>query len=94
MHEDLAQAGRALSRGDGGAADDGAESVESLCRGAAKMLDQPALLVRVDTETRAEHAPHPPPLVQARRVGEVGGDLLDVPLPTPDAVPLLLGTEV
>ena len=57
------------------------------------MLDQPALVVHVDTETRAEHATHPPPPIQACRGGEVGDDLLDVPLPAQGAVPPLLGTK-
>jgi hypothetical protein len=57
------------------------------------MLDQPALVVHVGTETRAEHATHPLPLIQACRGGEVGDDLLDVPLPAQGAVPPLVVTE-
>ncbi len=93
MHDDLAKVGRGVSRGGGGAADDGVEPVERLGGGAAPMLDQPSLVVHVDTEARAEHATHPPPLIQACRGGEVGDDLLDVPLPAQSAVPPLLGIE-
>ena len=93
VHDDLAEVGRGVSRGGGGAADDGAEPVECLGGGAAPVLDHPALVVHVDTETRAEHAAPPPPLIQACRGGEVGDDLLDVPLPAQGAVPPLLGTE-
>ena len=50
------------------------------------MLDQSALVVLVRTETCPEHAAYPPPPVQARRGGEVGDDVLDVPLPAQGAV--------
>jgi hypothetical protein len=51
------------------------------------------LVVHVDTESRAEHATHPPPLIEACRGGEVGDDLLDVLLSAQSAVPPLRGVE-
>ena len=93
VNDDLAKVGRCVSRGSGGAADDGLETFERLGGGVAPMLDQPAPVVLVDTETRAEHAPHPLPLIGACRCGEVGDDLLDVPLPAQGAMPPLPGSE-
>ena len=57
------------------------------------MLGQPPLVVHVRAETRGEHAAQPLPLVEARRGGEVGNDLLDVPFPAQGAMPPLLGAE-
>jgi hypothetical protein len=69
------------------------EPVERLGGRAALMLDQSALVVHVDTETHDEHASKPSPLIEACRGGEVGDDLLDVPLPAQGAMSPLLGME-
>jgi hypothetical protein len=60
---------------------------------AAAVLGEPPLVVHVRTETRAEHAAQPLPLVEARRRGEVGDHLLDVPVSAQGAMPPLLGAE-
>ena len=69
------------------------EPIECLSGGAAAVFHQPALVVHVGAEPRAEHAAQPLPLVQARSGGEVSDDLLDVPLSAQGAVPPLLCAE-
>jgi hypothetical protein len=74
----------------GGAVDNGAEPVERLGGGSAPLLEHPALIMHIDTDPRAEHATHPPPLIEPCRSGEVRDDFLDVPLSAQGAVlPLL-----
>ena len=93
MHDDFTEVGRGVSGGCRGTAEYVAEALERFCWSPAAVLGQPALVVHVGTETRAEYAAQPAPLVQAGRGREVGHDLLDVPLPAQSAVPPLLCSE-
>jgi hypothetical protein len=57
------------------------------------VLGEPPLVVHVGAEARGEHAAQPLPLAEARRGGEVGDNLLDVPLPAQGVMPPLSCVE-
>ena len=93
MDDDLAEVGRSVARGRRGTPDYRAEALEGLGRCPAAVLGQPALIVDIGPETRAQYAAEPLPLVQAGCGREMGENLLNVPLRTETAMLPLLRAE-